>query len=145
MLLFVFSRQSALALTILTRHKRPEGGLTGFHAPPALIWTLSGALLGGLLGRIAGIGPLEILAWNILVITVMLYLAQGGGILFFFLTKLRLPPGMRFLFNALLCIIIFSPGINVILLGALVLLGIAENWLPFRALKINGSSSTPGM
>jgi len=37
---------------------------------------------------------------------------------------------------------ILSPGINMIAVSAILLLGIAENWLPLRAPK-KGPASTP--
>jgi hypothetical protein len=86
--------------------------------------------------------PLEIAGWNILTLCVILYLAQGGGIVVFFLA--RLPPGMRFALNVGIFVLILSPGVNVVLLGLLILLGIAENWAPFRASKLNGPPPTPG-
>jgi hypothetical protein len=45
----------------------------------------------------------------------------------------------------LVILLVFSPGINAAALGVLVLLGIAENWVPFRAPKPDGGSSTPGI
>jgi hypothetical protein len=53
-------------------------------------------------------------------------------------------PIARFIFNVLIIIVIFSPGINTIALAALFFLGIAENWLPLRAPKQDGPTSTPG-
>jgi hypothetical protein len=75
----------------------------------------------------------------------MLFLAQGGGIVLFALNRRALPPVMRFFLNLLILVLIFSPGVNAFVLGGLVLLGIAENWVPFRAPKPDGSSSTPGI
>jgi hypothetical protein len=89
------------------------------------------------------IPPLEIGAWNILTLCAILYLAQGAGILLYFLGRLAMPPFLRFLTHFLIILVLFSPKINVFALGALAFLGIAENWVPFRALS-NGSSSTPG-
>jgi hypothetical protein len=106
---------------------------------------LSFSLLAILLFRILNITVLETVAWNVLVICVMLFLAQGGGVALFMMSRRMLPPVMRFLLNVLIIVLFFSPGINALVLGALVLLGIAENWVPFRASKLDGSSSTPGM
>ncbi|MDR2480534.1 MAG: YybS family protein, partial [Treponema sp.] len=107
--------------------------LAVFHAPPKTIWVLSLALAGILLGNVLKAAVLEIAAWNVLIVSVMLFLAQGGGIVLYTLTRRSLPPLSRFFSNVLLIVVIFSPGINVLALGALVLLGIAENWLPLRA------------
>ncbi|MDR0387536.1 MAG: YybS family protein [Treponema sp.] len=145
MLFFFINRQIALALVWIFRRIRGGGTLAGFHIPQVFIWVLSFSLLAILAGRKWGITPLEIAAWNGLVICGILYLAQGGGIAAYFIGRANLPPFMRLALNFLLVMLIISPGINAILLGALVLLGIAENWAPFRVPKIKGPSSTPGM
>ncbi|MDR3145487.1 MAG: hypothetical protein LBU21_04355 [Treponema sp.] len=144
MILFVISRQLALGIAWFVRRTRPAGNITGFHVPFWFIWALSCSLPGILIGAKAKTALLEIPAWNILVICSILYLAQGGGIVIHFLSRIH-RPGLRFLIHLLLIMVICSPGINAVLLGALVLLGIAENWVPFRALKTDGPSSTPGM
>jgi hypothetical protein len=144
-LLFCISRQLSLVVTWFARHKRPGNSLTGFHVEPVCIWALSFSLLAVLAGLRLKAAPLEIAGWNILVICGILYLAQGGGIVLFFLSRARMAPGMRFMLNLVMVIVIVSPGINAVLLGVLVLLGIAENWVPFRAPKTNGSPPTPGV
>jgi hypothetical protein len=144
MILFVVSRQLALGITWFVRRTRPGGNITGFHVPFRFIWALSCSLPGILVGVKTKTALLEIPAWNILVICGILYLAQGGGIVAHFLSRIQ-RPGTRFLIHLLLVIVICSPGINAVFLGALALLGIAENWVPFRAPKTDGPSSTPGM
>jgi hypothetical protein len=145
MVFFFINRQIALTLVWVFRRVRSGGTLAGFHVPQVFIWVLSFSLLAILAGRKWGIVPLEIAAWNGLVICGILYLAQGGGIAAYLVTRANLPPFMRLLLNFLLFLFIISPGINAVLLGGLIVLGIAENWAPFRAPKINGPSSTPGM
>jgi hypothetical protein len=146
--LFFISRQAALFLAWISRRIRPggaSGGLRGFFAPPPAIWVLSLSLGTILVSRFLAIGPLETAAWNILILCVMLFLAQGGGIVLFTLSRRSMPPVMRLLLNLLILVLIFSPGINAFALGVLVLLGIAENWVPFRVPKSDESSSTPGI
>lgn len=147
--LFFISRQAALALAWIIRRVRPldpdSGSLRGFHVPPPTIWVLSFSLGLILVSRLLGTGHLETIAWNILTLCGMLFLAQGGGIVLFMLSRRAIPPVMRFLLNLLILVLIFSPGINVFVLGVLVLLGIAENWVPFRVPKSDGPSSTPGI
>jgi hypothetical protein len=140
--LFAASRQLSLVIAALVRRKRFGGSLAGFHVRPECVWALSFSLLAIVAGLNFGIAPLEIAGWNILVLCGILYLAQGGGIAVFFLG--RLPPGMRFALNLGFLALILSPGINAIFLGALILLGIAENWAPFRAQKSDGPPPTPG-
>jgi hypothetical protein len=98
-----------------------------------------------LLSRIFKTAVIETAAWNILVICAMIYLAQGAGIVFFILARRKIPPVSRFLVNLLAVVIFLSPGINAFALAVLILLGIAENWLPLRAVKTNVPSSTPMM
>jgi hypothetical protein len=42
---------------------------------------------------------------------------------------------MRLLGSLLFVFLVFSPGFNLAAIAALVLLGIAENWLPLRVSK----------
>jgi hypothetical protein len=144
MALLYFSRQAALIFTWFIRKTRPGGGIVRFHADFWLIWVFSCSLLGVLGGTALRIPLLEIGAWNILVLCGILYLAQGAGVLFYLLGRLAMPPFLRFLIQFLIILVLFSPKVNVFALGVLALLGIAENWVPFRALHSNGSSSTPG-
>jgi hypothetical protein len=147
--LFFISRQAALSLAWIIRRVRPggaaSGSLRGFHVPPPTIWVLSLSLGVILVSRLLGVEPLEIIAWNILTLCAMFFLAQGGGIVLFALSRRAMPPLIRVFLNLLILVLIFSPGINALVLGVLVFLGIAENWVPFRAPKSDGSSSTPGI
>ncbi|MDR2246218.1 MAG: YybS family protein [Treponema sp.] len=162
MVFFFVNRQLALVLVWVFRRRRRGG--TGssetlpnshgemrnfapvdFHVPSGFIWVLSFSLLAILAGTKWGIAPLEIVAWNGMVICGILYLAQGGGIAAYFVIRANLSPFMRLVLKVLLFLLIVSPGINAVLLGCLILLGIAENWAPFRTPKIKGPSSTPGM
>jgi hypothetical protein len=144
--MFFINRQAALITALIFRRKRPASflPLTDFHAPSLAIWVLSLSFPVILLSRMVKLEFTEIAAWNILIICAILFLAQGGGIALFTLTRRAMPPFMRLLGNFLIILLIFSPGINALVLAALVLLGIAENWLPLRALKTDGPASTPG-
>jgi hypothetical protein len=146
---FFISRQVSLLVARFTRRGRanipPGDGMIRFHASPRLIWVLSFSLFLILAARLIKIEIPEIIAWNIFVFSVVLYLVQGGGILLYFLSRAALPPFLRLVLNVLIFFVILSPGINAFALGALALLGIAENWVPFRVPKPHGSSSTPGM
>ncbi|MDR3114897.1 MAG: hypothetical protein LBU25_05195 [Treponema sp.] len=143
--IFFINRQISLVWVGFIRRIRVGGSMIHFHTAPGLIWVLSLSLLGVLGGTITGIGPLEIGAWNMLTICGILYLAQGGGIILHVLSRMRLPPLIRVGLNILLVILICSPKINLLALGALGTLGIADHWVSFRAPKSDGSSSTPGM
>jgi hypothetical protein len=117
------------------------GRLAAFHADFFPVWILSFSLLAVLVFRLSGVSPAETAAWNVLFASALLFLAQGMGILSFFLGRLK--KGSRFFFFFVILFMLLSPGINAFFLGALVLLGIAENWLPLRVLKTGEPSSTP--
>jgi hypothetical protein len=139
---FAISRQLAVFVTWLVRREKPDPGLIGFKNGPFLIWVLSVSLGAVLLGSVTGLTVLEAGAWNILALCAILYLAQGGGIVLYFLV--RLPPLYRLLANLALLVLLFRPGINAVLLGMLILAGIIENWVPFRTFGSQGSPPTPG-
>ena len=148
--LFFLCRQIGLILARITARNKPLGvsslevnSLALFRAHPMLIWVLSGSLLLVVLTSMANIEPLEILLWNILILCGIMYLAQGIGILQYFLARPTMTPFMKLFFCISFCVLLLSPGINVVLFGGVVLLGIAENWVPFRAPKPNGPPSTP--
>jgi hypothetical protein len=136
--LFFVNRQAAFAFARLF-HKQGKniGGndLIGFYAPRKTIWVLSLCFAAILLCRIIVLEAVEIAAWNLLVICVIMFLAQGGGIVLFRLTGKPRSMITRLLCGLLLVFIVFSPGINVLVMGGLVLLGIAENWLSLRVKK----------
>jgi len=115
--------------------------LREFHVHPRVIWALSLAIV---LAAAAGAFRLEIpgiAAWNVIALCALLYLAQGIGILQHFLSARR--PVLRLLLPALFIALIFSPGVNVVLLILVILLGVAENWAPFRASALSGANQGP--
>jgi hypothetical protein len=133
------SRQFSRALAALVRRRGMENGgsLKDFHAPSHLIWVFSLSLGGVLLFRLTGLSLVETLLWNFLTLCALMYLAQGFGILQFFLSR-RTPP-LRFLLNLGIILAILSPGINMAVLALLTLLGIAEYWAPMR--RVQGEHS----
>jgi len=134
--LLFFSRQMAFLLARLFRRNRVgTGDLTGFFAPRRAVWVFSASLPSILLGRALSIQAVEIVAWNLLVICGLMFLAQGGGIVLFNLARRSMPLLLRLLLGVLFVIVVFSPGINFFAFGALLILGIAENWLPLRMAK----------
>jgi hypothetical protein len=118
-------------------------GGADFRAAPQLIWVLSGSLFLVVVSTMANLQAPRILLWNVLALCAILYLAQGFAIVKFFLAKSVFTPLMRLLLSVSFVLLLFSPGINAVLLAGVALLGIAENWVPFRVPKSNGSPSTP--
>ena len=129
------NRQFGLLINRFFRYDRSfqADRLLGFRAPSFLVWVLSFSLGAILLGRIGNMDILDIAGWNILVLSAILFLVQGGAILMHFL--MRFPPLPRILIHIGIIILFFRPGVNAAMLCLLVLLGIAENWVPFRTPK----------
>ena len=75
---------------------------------------------------------LEILAWNVFIVSAVMFLAQGAGIIMHWFQKI--PSIHRIVLSIVLVILLFTP-INVFLFGAILLLGIIECWVPFRVAK----------
>ena len=134
---FFFSRLVVFILTRLFRRqgRSASGDLIDFHVPRKAIWVLSLCLPVILLCRIISLGVIEIAAWNILIICAIMFFAQGGGIVLFNLARRPMSMMIRFIGMVLFVCVVFSPGINVLALTLLILLGIAENWLPLRIKK----------
>ncbi|MDR2375533.1 MAG: hypothetical protein LBD96_03745 [Treponema sp.] len=138
MAIFFINRQLSLAFAAFMgrRQGHREGedtSLMSFHVPARLIWVFSLSLGGILISGVLGLSLPETLAWNCVTFCVLMYLAQGFGIVRFFLS--RRPAGRRLLFSIGIILVIVSPGINTIALGLLILLGIAEHWAPLRVVR----------
>ena len=135
--IFFFSRQTAFFLIRLFRRQRMNtaGDLAGFYAPRNIIWFFSFGFLIVIIGRAVSLKIVEIAAWNLLVICAVMFLAQGAGIVIFAFLRRPMPPIFRLIFVLALILAVLSPGVNIFALGVLVLLGIAENWLPMRVIK----------
>ena len=152
--IFFFCRQISIILANLNIgnfRRNAAGGQTAsgaatlslFHVNPEVIWVFSLSLFLVVTTRILKLEIPEIFLWNVLILCIMLYFAQGLGILQFFLKRPATPHFMRFLAGILLVVLFFSPVINAVVFGGLVFLGIAENWVPMRAPKQNEPPSTP--
>jgi len=135
--LFFISRQAAfiLARLIMKKQANPGGDLILFHAPKKSIWVFSICLLVIVACSVFSLKHIEVAAWNILMICAIMFLAQGGGIVLHFLSRRPVSVPMRLFFALVFAFLVFSPGINLAAVAALVLLGIAENWLPLRVSK----------
>ena len=142
-LIFFISRHLGFFIAGLVKKERAEPVFIGFHVFPHIIWVFSVSLFLLVLSRIFMLDSIEILLWNVFIICIMLYMAQGLGILQFFLLKFPVPPVVKFSLLLLIILLMFNTVLSTILLSGIVLLGIAENWLPLRPAVINKPSSTP--
>jgi len=135
------NRQLASLFVRMVRRFRGSGGalsagtILSFHVKPVFIWLLSFALGAILLGKMGEIEMemVEIVGWNLLIFCAILFLVQGGAVALYFLAKLPSLP--RILVTVGIVMLILRPGLNAAFVALLVLLGIMENWVPFRVIK----------
>ena len=145
-ILFSICREMSVFIARITARNaspREKSSLSAFHVYPNIIWVLSISLFLVIAARMAKLEVPEIILWNILTLCGILYFAQGVGILQFFLRRPIVPPVLKLLLSVIFIVFFLSPVLNVILIGGLILLGIAENWAPFRAPRKDGPPSTP--
>ncbi|MDR0411643.1 MAG: hypothetical protein LBH75_06690 [Treponema sp.] len=143
--LFLFAnRQIGIVISAIAGKKKMSSGVVHFFAPPVIVWVLSFSLLSVIVfAKFIPVQPLEIIAWNAATMCVLLYIAQGLGIVMYFLSIPERSRWSRMAMTFLIVFLIMSPGINIIVFGVILLLGIAENWVTFR--KFDKTSSTPVM
>ena len=130
--LFFVNRQVAISVVSMVKRQKIDHGLTTFYAPANTIWVLSGALATVVLSGIFKMDMVGTLAWNVFVICAIIFLAQGAAILMYWMS-LR-SNVFRLIINVLIIVVLFSP-LNSFAIMALVLLGIIDNWRPFRVAK----------
>jgi len=130
-LLFI-NRHLSLLIMQFIKKQRVKKSIIDFFAPQNTIWIFSGSLITIMLTGALKIEILEILAWNIFIICIIIYLAQGSAVLTHFLE--RRGTGFKIGITVLIIVLLISP-LMLSVFGALLILGILENWIPFRLKK----------
>ena len=126
--LFFVSRHFAFLFIRLIKKQERKEGLAVFFAPRNTIWGLSCSLAVIFVSRFINADVFQIIAWNVLVICGILFMAQGGGIVMHLLAN---RPYIRILVTVLFVFVLFSP-LSIFFVTGLVILGIIENWVPIR-------------
>jgi hypothetical protein len=127
--------------------RRPElrgrGSLRRFRIDPAFVWvaSVSGAAL--LAGLVLKLTVLEIVAWNGLALSWLVYAAQGIGVLQHWIYRPGTPRMVAPLATILILTLLLQNGINAIVALAFAVVGVAENWLPLRAAYPSEPPTTP--
>jgi lipid-A-disaccharide synthase-like uncharacterized protein len=103
--------------------------IINFFTPINTIWVLIGTIITLIITYRLNIKIIEILAWNVFTVCVILFLAQGSGITLYLLSKRSI--AFKIFVSVAIFFLLISP-INIIVFIALLLLGILEIWLPFR-------------
>lgn len=106
--------------------------LRQFYLPESFIWAMVVASGSALFSLGTDLGAFEHLAWNALFIVLLLYAAQGLGIIWSLLDRYEVARGIRIGVAAALLILSAIPGANILVFLGLPGLGVAETWIHFR-------------
>ena len=106
--------------------------LERFTVPEKFLWPLIGVWAGVLLDVIGNLGFFGYLVWNAGMILLFVYALQGIGILRYLFRRHGVGPGLRILVIVASVIVLFTPGINLVLIIGIPLLGVSEYWIHYR-------------
>ncbi|MCL2229609.1 MAG: YybS family protein [Treponema sp.] len=130
-LLFI-NRHLAFSLVRFVKRQRNGRSLNDFYAPQNTVWFFIGALVTIMMSGSLRVEIMEILAWNVFVVCIVIFIAQGFAVLSNFLE--RRGTGFKIGITVLIIALLLSP-IMLVVFGALLILGVLENWIPFRLKK----------
>ncbi len=107
-------------------------GLRGLRLPDRLIWLLLVSWAVVLVDFLAGIGAFGYAAWNIGAIMLFIYGMQGIGIIQSLLDRRNVSRYLRIILGAGLLALTMWPGVNLVVLIGLPVLGVSELWIHYR-------------
>lgn len=105
--------------------------MASWHLPEISVWIFLGGWTVVLATLVVDMPVLESLAWNIALSSTLLYMVQGVSILAFLVRK-RNPGATATRIFFLSFLLVMLPGVNVIPLVVLPLLGVSETWIGYR-------------
>jgi hypothetical protein len=111
---------------------RKPFSLLAFSVPESFLWPLIGLWAVILLDVLLGVGFLGALAWNAGMILLFVYALQGIGIMGYLFRRYGVGRGLRVVVTVAAVVILFTPGINLVLVVGVPLLGISEYWIHYR-------------
>lgn len=118
--------------TRLGESNRAVPSVRAFRAPTVLLWPTGIAALLVLASLFVELGAFEYLGWNAALLGLFLLGIQGFGAFQGLLDRTGAPPWARVTAMILLIVVLFSPGVNLVVLLGLPALAIAEHWIQIR-------------
>ncbi|MBN1243131.1 MAG: DUF2232 domain-containing protein [Spirochaetales bacterium] len=113
----------------------PRGdGLGSFKVPAGLLWPFLVAWAATLVTRVLETGAVEVVAWNGALPLSVLYGFQGLSLLGRLAAR-WIPRPLRFAAAFTLALLALSPATSLGVAIALPVLGLSENWIPYRTTK----------
>ena len=126
------NRQISIFLIRLFGGPRRDRVFSKFHVHPHIIWLLFFSVFLMVLSNIFNWTICSIILSNVMTLCILMYMAQGIGIIQFLILKPGFPAFLRFLLPVLFLFLLFSPVINLLLLGSIIILGLMEHWVKIR-------------
>ena len=106
--------------------------LLRFSVPDIMVWALLISWAGILLDSLVDLKFFGYLVWNAGLIMMFIYGLQGIGIIRYLFQKYNTPGGIRILFGVVFIILLFWPGLNLIVMIGVPALGVSEIWIKYR-------------
>ena len=103
-----------------------------YYVPEMLIWPLLVSLFGVLLDSIIGIGWFGIFMWNSAFIIAFIYGLNGIGLLRYLLNRYKVSGRGRRFIVILSIAVLLLPGVNLVILIGVPVLGVSELWIRYR-------------
>ncbi len=122
-----------LADAVLRRmDKRPGFKLVNFRVPEILLWVLLISLVGVLADLLVELSWIGYLMWNSTFIMVLIYGIHGIGLIGYLLGRYKVTRNGRRFFMIIAVAVLLVPGINLVILIGVPVLGISEHWIRYR-------------
>ncbi len=113
--------------------KKKSLKLVDFTVPDIMIWPLIFFLGGVLVDIFIGISWLGYFLWNGTFIIAFIYGLHGIGLVKFLLNKYKVTKRGRRFFAIFIFAVLLMPGINLVILLGVPVLGVSELWIKYRA------------
>ncbi|MBI9108388.1 MAG: hypothetical protein JEZ04_16700 [Spirochaetales bacterium] len=132
LILMISSRVADLAM--LRFGRRDILRLVDFKVPEILLWPMMLSAVAALVEvfDLLKLGMMSPIIWNAGLILLFLYGLQGLAILRSLFIRFHVPNGLRLMTEFILIMILVMPGINMIVIIGLPVLGVSETWINLR-------------
>jgi hypothetical protein len=122
-----------IGTSILKRSRREQQfDISGFKLPDYFIWPLLISWAFILLDVLIEIGWPAYFFWNTGMISLFVFGLQGFGVLRHLLKRYNLSRSLRMLLTFIIIVMVFMPGVNLVIFIGLPGLGVSELWIKYR-------------
>ncbi|MCK5154312.1 MAG: DUF2232 domain-containing protein [Spirochaetales bacterium] len=115
------------------RKKKQQFKLVNFIVPELMIWPLIIVLAGVLLDVFFGMSWIGYIMWNSTFIMIFIYGLHGIGLVKYLLGRYKVPGSGRRLIAISVFVVLLMPGLNLVILIGVPVLGVSELWIRYRS------------